>query len=570
VAFEQAAFCVLGSIALQGVRLARPGLGETAFVIGLGLLGQITVALLRAAGCRVLGTDLDAGKCELALRMGAEVARPGLSAREVLDLTGGAGADAVLVAASTPSSGPVEAASEAVRQKGRIVLVGAVGMEFPRRPLYFKEAEIVVSCSYGPGRYDPSYEERGRDYPLGHVRWTEQRNLQAVLDLMASGRLDVRPLVSHRFAIERATEAYDLIEKGEEPYLGIVLEFGEEESQGRVLDLKAAPASGDLGVGVIGTGTFARMVLLPAIAAVAGVRARVVCSAKGLSAAHAGKRRDFERATSDPAEVLSDPAVGAVVIATQHDLHAGQVLAALSAGKHVFVEKPLALTLEEIDAIEEALRSPAARGRLLMVGFNRRFAPASVFLKSGFEGVAGPLTVSIRFNAGAIPADHWTQDEEVGGGRLVGEACHAIDLATFLVGSPPVRVFAESIGGTDAPSVTDDQAFLTLRHENGSISSVGYLAGGDKAFAKERVEVFGGGRVGVIEDFRSASLVKGGRTTKRSWRGQDKGHKAGMACFLDAARAGGASPIPWSESRAVSRASILAQESIRLGFPIDV
>jgi predicted dehydrogenase/threonine dehydrogenase-like Zn-dependent dehydrogenase len=571
VPFDQAAFTVLGAIALQGVRLARLGLGDSVFVIGLGLVGQIAVGLLRANGCRVIGTDLDPAKCRLAMQMGADRAEAGLEAGHVLEWTRGLGADAVLITAATKSDGPVELAGEAVRQKGRVVAVGAVGLHLPRRPYYFKEAELVVSCSYGPGRYDPEYEERGHDYPAAHVRWTEQRNMQAVLDLMAAGRLNLAPLISHRFPIAEAEAAYRLIETGREPYLGIVLEYPPAEARPveRRIELRSAPTDRRMGVGCLGAGSFARMVLLPAIQK-AGLRPRILCSASGLTAIHSGEKLGFEAATADEDEVFRDPDVQAVFIITRHDRHAAQVVKGLRAGKHVFVEKPLALTVEELEDIESALLSAAEPRPLLLVGFNRRFAPAAVQAKQLFASVNAPLTVSIRFNAGTIPAEHWTQDEAVGGGRIIGEACHAIDLAVFLTGSPPVRVFAESVGGPQAPDITDDQCFLTLRHANGSISSIAYLAGGDKAFPKERVEVLGGGRLAVIEDFREVILSAGGKIKKsRAW-GQDKGHRAEVAEFSRVLAEGGTSPIPWSELRAVTLASILAVRSIREGVPFEI
>jgi predicted dehydrogenase len=571
VPFEQAAFTVLTSIALQGIRLAHLGLGETAFVIGLGLVGQISVALLHAHGCRVIGTDLDPAKCRLALQMGAERAEANLGASRVLEMTRGLGADAVLITASTKSDGPVELAGEAVRQKGRVVVVGAVGLNLPRRPYYFKEAEFIVSCSYGPGRYDPEYEERGHDYPAAHVRWTEQRNMQAILDLMAAGRLNLSPLLTHRFAIAEAEAAYQLIETNREPYLGVALQYPslEERASARRIELRATAATGQIGVGCLGAGNFARLVLLPAILK-AGLHPRLLCSASGLSASHSGEKFGFEAATADEDEVFHDPAVQAVFILTRHDQHAEQVIKGLRAGKHVFVEKPLALTVEDVELIESVLLSAPKPRPLLLVGFNRRFAPAAVQVKQFFAPVQAPLTVSIRFNAGTIAADHWTQNEEIGGGRIIGEACHAIDLATFLTGSPPVRVFAESVGGPQAPAVTEDQCFLTLRHANGSISSIGYLAGGDKAFAKERVEVLGGGRLAVIDDFREVITSTGGKRKKQRAWSQDKGHRAEVAEFTRVVAAGGENPIPWEELRAVSLAAILAVQSIREGVPFAI
>ena len=570
VALEHAAFAVLGAIALQGTRLAKAELGSSAFVIGLGLVGQLVVAMLRAAGVRVLGTDPDPSKCQLALRMGAEEARPNLSANDTEVLTGGMGADAVVIAASTSSSQPVEMAVQAVRRKGRIVLVGVVGLELDRRAFYFKECEFVVSCSYGPGRYDPDYEERGRDYPAPYVRWTVQRNLDAVIDLIASGRISIDPLISHRFPIERADEAYQLIDGSQEPYLGVLLHYGESDRPTRRIELRRANANAGVGYGVLGAGNFARLVLLPALKREGHFRPVLLCSAGGLSAQHAGAKLGFEAVTTDEDELIRDPRVQAIFVLTRHDQHGRQVVAALSAGKHVFVEKPLCLTLDELSAIDRVLDGLGSVGPILMVGFNRRFSPAAVAVRRFFGDHPGPLTASIRFNAGAIPATHWIQDDDLGGGRIIGEACHAIDLATFLVASPPVRVYAESIGGEQAPQTTDDQCFITLRHANGSVSSVAYLAGGDRAFPKERIEVAGGGRMAIIDDFREVTVGSRGRLKRlRGW-GQDKGHVAEVAAFSRAITVGGPAPIPWPDLRAVSLASILAVRSLREGVPFDL
>ncbi len=571
VSFEHAAFTVVGAIALQGVRLARPGLGETVLVIGLGLVGQIAAQMLQAAGCRVLGTDLDAAKCELAERLGVEQARPGMSPEDVARRTRGLGADAVLVTAATPSDAPINLAGEAVRKKGRVVVVGAVGMSLERRPYYLKEAELVVSCSYGPGRYDPEYEERGRDYPPAYVRWTEQRNMRAVLDLMAAKRLDLAPLITHRFEVDSAQRAYELIDSRAEPYLGVVLRYpaGDAHRPAPSIRLGAARPGERVGVGCLGAGGFARAVLLPQLRAAPGMRLVSLCSAGGLSAAEAGARLGFERAVADEEEVFADPEIDAVVIATPHHLHARQVVKAIEAGKHVFVEKPLALTVEELARVEAALAAAAA-APVLQVGFNRRFSPAARRLRRAFADLGVPITVSCRFNAGELPADHWTQDPEIGGGRILGEACHAMDLVTYLTGSLPVRVFAESIGGERAPRVTDDQAFLTVRHADGSVSSIGYLAGGDPSFPKERVEIFGGGRVGVLDDFRRTVLVVDGKTTRRRSREQDKGHGEQIRRFAAALTGGAPPPIPWPELRAVSLATLLALRSLREGVPLEL
>ena len=575
VPFDHAAFGVLGAIAMQGVRLSNVTLGETVLVIGLGLIGQITVALLKAAGIRVIGTDLDAHKCELATeKMGADIARPALSAGDVMELTRGLGVDSVLITASTKSQGPINLAANAVRQKGRVVLVGVVGLELDRRPFYFKEAEFVVSCSYGPGRYDPSYEDRGHDYPPAYARWTEQRNIQAVLDLMAAGRLNVSPLITHRFPIEQAADAYNLIETGKEPYFGVLLTYpdiGNEQLLDRKVVLKppVRRSSGKIAYGFIGVGNFARMVLAPTVSKIPQFYPKLICSAGGLSATNTGAKFGFQTAVTDEDSVFNDPEIKAVFVVTRHDQHAKQVLKAIRSGKHVLVEKPLALSLEEIDEIQAAIAA-ANPTPIVMVGFNRRFSPAARRVKEFFASIASPRTVSVRFNAGEIPAEHWTQDLEVGGGRIIGEACHGIDLATYLVGSPPVRVFAESVGGPTSPDITDDQCFITLRHADGSVSNVAYLSGGDKAFPKERVEMFGGGAVGVIDDFREVILCRNGKTQRQKYRGQDKGHAAEIEAFALAVTNGGPWPISWEDLSAVSVASILAVRSIREGVPFEV
>lgn len=574
VSFEQAAFGVLGSIAMQGVRNARIALGENILVIGLGLIGQISVALLKAAGCRVIGIDLDEGRCRLATeKMGADYASPAVTAKSVSAFTGGLGADAVIITASTKSKAPIDLAASAVRAKGRIVLVGVAGLELDRRPFYFKEAEFVVSCSYGPGRYDPQYEERGRDYPAAYVRWTEQRNIQSVLDLMESGRLDVSPLITHRFPIEEGETAYELLENGKEECLGVLLIYpgSDQRKSDQRVELRTGRCipAGKVAFGLIGVGNFARLVLAPAILKSPSFYPKVICSAGGLTAAHTGAKLGFEQAVTDEDIVFQDPDVAAVFLVTRHDQHADRIIKAINAGKHVFVEKPLALTLEEIDDIETAL-SKAGPGLMVMVGFNRRFSPAALMVRDFFADILGPKTISVRFNAGEVPKDHWLHERTIGGGTVIGEACHGIDLATFFIGSPPVKVYAESISSGSSGHITDDQCFITLRHRDGSISSVAYLAGGDKAFPKERIEVFGGGAVAVIDDFREVITCANGRRRHTKMRSQDKGHVAEIDAFAKALVSAGRPPISWEDIRTVSAASILAVRSLREGLPLDI
>jgi predicted dehydrogenase/threonine dehydrogenase-like Zn-dependent dehydrogenase len=588
VELDSAAFTILGAIALQGVRLAHLGLGETAFVIGLGLIGQLTVALLKTQGCRVFATDLDADKCRIALKMGAEKAKPDFGVKELSDLTLGLGVDAVMITASTKSKEPIELAAESVRKKGRVVAVGDVSLDLPRRPFYFKEAEFVVSCSYGPGRYDAEFEERGHDYPVAYVRWTEQRNMQAVLDLMAAGKLDVSPLISHRFKIQNAEIAYEMIEKGKEPYLGILLEYPEISSFRRTLELKRAVSEKKLekealhsslvthhsrfGIGVLGAGNFARVTLLPALKKSGNLRLRTICSAGGLSAVRSGEKLGFEIATSDEDEIYQDPAVGAVFVLTRHDQHARQVMKALHAGKHVFVEKPLCLNETELNGIITAYNSALNTQRsslVLMVGYNRRFSPMAFQLKSFLANVHEPLVMHYRINAGYLPSDHWVQDPVQGGGRMIGEVCHFVDFLTFMTGAVPKRVLARALPSDGR--YRDDNVVITLEFAGGSLGTITYVANGDAAFPKERVEIFGGGTTAVLDDFRRLELVRRGhKKVYQSRLRQDKGHQEECNAFIAAVREDSSLPIPFEELVATTLTTFAIEKSLRSGEAVVV
>ena len=565
---EAAAFTVLGAIALQGIRLVQPTLGETVVVTGLGLIGLVTVQLLKAQGCRVLGLDFDADKLALARRFGAEVIDLRSGADPVaaaLDYTRGRGVDAVIITASTKSNEPVHQAAQMSRKRGRIVLVGVVGLELSRADFFEKELSFQVSCSYGPGRYDPNYEDKGQDYPLGYVRWTEQRNFEAVLDTMAEGRLVIAPLISHRFDIDEAAAAYAVV-GGSEPSLGIVLKFADgaaspasTAASARTVVLPAvhgAPAtSGATRVSVIGAGNYAGAVLIPAFKA-AGAKFIRIASAGGASSVHQGRKFGFAEATTDTAALLADPNAEAVVISTRHDSHADFVLRTLAAGKHVFVEKPLALTLDDLARIEVAATAQPAL--CVMVGFNRRFAPQVVKIQQLLAGAPGAKTFVMTVNAGAIPASHWAQDRNVGGGRLVGEGCHFIDLLRFLAGTPIVSF---QVARMDA--ATADTASITLRFADGSIGTVLYLANGSKAFPKERLEVFAAGRVLQLDNFRRLTgFGWPGFTKMNLWR-QDKGQAACAAAFVQALQGRRASPIPLDELLEVGRVSIQVEEALQ-------
>jgi predicted dehydrogenase len=574
VAFEDACYAVVGAIGLQGVRLANAGLGDRIAVIGLGLIGQITVMLLKAAGCAVIGTDLDADKCKLAQEFGAHAGDSEAFQSFCQELTDGNGADAVLITASTSSDGPLELAAKVARRKAKIVAVGAIGLNVPRREFYPKELELVVSCSYGPGRYDADYEQRGQDYPYAYVRWTEQRNIEALLEQIGAGTLNVKRLTTHKFPIAEAEKAYHLMNAATEPYLGIVLQyppFGGDLAAARRVALasKAAPQTGEIGLGVVGAGNFASLVLLPALAKMPGLNPRVICTAGGVSATTRGERHGFATAATAPEAVWQDPSVNAVFVLTRHDLHAAQTLAALRAGKRVFVEKPLAITPAQLDEFERGLRELGDNAPLWMIGFNRRFSPAAKIAREFFAPVNAPLTVNYRFNAGPIPQEHWTQDPNIGGGRLIGEACHAIDLAAFLVNGLITRIHTESIAPGGAAGAAEDQAAMLARFDNGSLAAISYFAGGDKSYPKERIEIFGGGKLAVIDDFSTVTLVANGKQTTHNTK-RDKGHHAELAEFIAAIRTGGPAPIAPAALLNVSRATLLAVESLKSGMPQEV
>ncbi|HEV7746962.1 MAG TPA: bi-domain-containing oxidoreductase [Pyrinomonadaceae bacterium] len=571
LSFAEAAFGTVGAIALQGVRLAEPALGESVVVIGLGLVGQLTVQLLKANGCRVFGIDVDESRIQLGLASGAEAGSVPDEAREkVMAWSRGRGADACIIAAATSSHEPVELAGEISRLKGRVVAVGLVGMNVPRNIYYQRELTLKVSMSYGPGRHDPDYEERGNDYPIAYVRWTEGRNIEAFLDLLAAGRIDVKPLITHRFPIDAAPQAYQLISgKSQQNYLAVLLEYNSESEisrriENRVATNKAVPA-GRVGIGLIGAGGYAQKVLLPNFKA-AGVEFCSIASASGVSARDVGTKFGFARFLSDAKSVIDDPEANLIVIATRHGSHAELVKLALEAGKHVFVEKPLALNDAELDAVLEAAAN--SEGQLL-VGFNRRFSPLALRAREFFANRQSPLSIVYRVNAGRIPREHWTQDPNEGGGRIVGEVCHFVDLMQFLTGALPQRVYAESVAGGRG-NVREDSVFITLQFADGSNGIIAYLAEGDSGLPKERIEIFGEGQTFVIEDFRSAKLYAGGREKKETLRQQDKGQaeETRVACAVVAEAK--LIPITLQELEATTRATFRIKDSLRTGQPQKV
>ena len=560
VSFDDGAYGTLGAIALQGVRLAEPTLGESVVVIGLGLVGQLTLQLLKANGCRVFGLDLDPSRVSLALELGADRAAVSdeSAAKEIEAWTRGRGADAVLITAATDSNQPVELAAKISRLKGRVIVVGMTGLDISRQPFFSRELKLIISMSYGPGRYDPEYEERGHDYPFAYVRWTEQRNIESFLELVGQKRVNVDRLTTHRFRIEEAERAYQLISgESSERYLGVILNYDPHAEINTRVVLNATPkprkAENKIVLGVIGAGGYVPAMLLPHFKT-EGVEFRAITTASGVSAHDVGKRFGFAYAVSGAEEVLDDPEINLVLVGTRHDLHAQLATEALERNKHVFVEKPLALDDEQLDRV---LAAAAQSKGQLMVGFNRRFSPLAQQAKKLFAERDTPLSILYRVNAGHIPKEHWTQDPVQGGGRIVGEVCHFIDLMQFLTGAPPVSVFAEAVSAKSPKIVDADSVFITLRFADGSNAAVAYLSEGDKSLPKERIELFGAGKSFVLDDFRN------GKT-------QDKGQGPQIKRICESVLAGGPPPISLEELAATTRATFRVLDSLRERRPFEV
>lgn len=564
VSDEHASFTVVASIGLQGVRLVNPTIGETVVVLGLGLIGLLSVQILLANGCRVVGIDLDPSKCEMAKQFGAEVVNVGEGEdpiRKTLAITNNLGVDAVLITASTKSNEPLHQAAQMCRQRGRIVLVGVIGNEYRRADFYEKELSFQVSCSYGPGRYDSNYEEAGNDYPFGFVRWTEQRNFQAVLELMRTGRIDPSPLITHRFDFNKALDAYGAM--NDRTAMGIVLNYPETQSDSDQPGLmeRTVQLAGGSGaaatpvVGVIGAGNFTGRTLLPVIVK-AKPKLKTICSRGGVTGTHFGKKFGFQNSTTDVESILNDDEINTVFITTQHNSHAGFVLQALKAGKHVFVEKPLCLTDDELQQIVEEYK-PRMDKQQLLVGFNRRFAPLTLEIKRLMNGMHDPMAAVMTVNAGDIPADHWTQDPKAGGGRIIGEACHFVDLLRHIIDSP-----ITSSQCTFADIGTKDTATISLKFGNGSVGTVHYFANGHKGIPKESLDVYCAGRVLKMDNFRS--LIGHGWPSfkKKKISKLDKGHAAEIERFFESIRTGSPAIIPFEEIREVTDVSLkCAQEA---------
>ena len=568
VALEHAAFATLGAIALQGVRVAAPTLGEVAVVVGLGLIGQLGVQLLRAAGCRVLGLDLDAARTKEAAEQGAEwVALAGDDLEGWRNqATGGHGVDLALVTASSDSAAPLRTAAELCRLKGRVSIVGAVPVEIDRRIVYDRELELRMSTSYGPGRYDRTYEEEGLDYPLPYVRWTENRNLQAFLGLVGSGALRPDLLPSEVVGFEDAVDVYRELGEGRRRSLAVVFRYGETPSRERTLVMPAATGKPREGAGVafLGAGNYAKAVLLPSVQGVSKVRPVSLVTATGASAKRTAERFGFAHCGTDPEAVFADPAVDLVFVATLHDSHADLAQRALRAGKAVWCEKPLAITPEDLEAVASAA---AETGGLLAVGYNRRFSSHARAVRDAFAGRREPLAIHYRVSAGPPPGDSWITDPRVGGGRIVGEACHFVDLCTYLVGAPPRTVFARALSSDPA---VDDSTVAVLSYPDGSTATIHYLARADENLPKERFEVFGEGRSAFCDNYRVTRISGGRRDSRHKTMNQDKGQATAVREVVDAVLSGGPSPFGLAELLAVTRATFAIEESIRSGLPVDL
>jgi predicted dehydrogenase/threonine dehydrogenase-like Zn-dependent dehydrogenase len=569
VDFESAAFTTLGAIALHGFRLAEPQIGENLAIIGMGLLGLLAAQIATAAGCHVLGIDVDPSRITLAASLGLHAVLRDEAIDASAAFTASRGFDAILICADTSSNDPVELAGAIARDRARVVATGAVGLTFPRKVYFEKEISFINSRSYGPGRYDLSYEEQGNDYPLGYVRWTEGRNFEAVIDLMAKGQLNVKPLITHRFDISEAAQAYEVITgKKNENFLGVLLTYPQEkrkEERRVVFPLSSFKSTGTVKLGVLGAGLFANSVLLPSIKKAGDIELVGIASSGGLHAQHAGNKFGFQYATSADDEIINDPNVNTVAILTRHHTHAELVVKALKAGKHVFVEKPLAIHNDQLSAITKQLGDSGQS--LLTVGFNRRFAPLTQKLQSLVSNLQDPKYIHYRINAGVIPLNHWTQDPEIGGGRIIGEGCHFVDFITFLVGVPPITVIAHALPG--GGKYREDNVSMTFTFPDGSLGIVDYLANGDKSFPKERVEVFCGGQIAALDDFVSLQTVKDGK--RKEERGaQNKGWVEEWKVFARLIREGGEPPIPYEQLIGVTKATFAAVESLRTQEAIKI
>ena len=571
---KQAVYNTLGAIAMQGVRQADLRLGESCAVIGLGLIGQLTCVLMKAAGVKVVAVDINSAMVEMAGKHCADFAiardEPGIEQR-ILNFSNGMGCDAVIITAASSSLDPINFAGAIARKKGNIIIVGAVPAGFDREPYYYnKELTVKMSCSYGPGRYDPIYEEKGIDYPYAYVRWTEKRNMESFQELIASKKIDISYLTTHVFTLDDAARAYDMVLEKSEPFAGILIEYDTIKEIKKVKieiskerkNLKKTPG---VSIGLIGAGSYAQGFLLPNIPKADDVMLKGVMTTTSTSSRTAAERFGFEYCTCKIDDILDNDEINTVFIATRHDSHGAYVIKALKAGKHVFVEKPLCLNIEELNEIKECYEQKATHQLNLMVGYNRRFSPLTNILKSSLR--PDPMAMFYRINAGAIPSDSWIQDRDLGGGRIIGEVCHFIDYLTFINGFLPVSVYASAM---TEPKDLKDTLSLIIRYQNGSIGNIHYFANGSKALPKEYLEVYQSGITALLNDFCELSIFGGGKPKKNKLLSQNKGQKNEVRLFIESVKMNTPSPIPFEQIYSASLVSFNILESLQTGNVITI
>jgi len=569
VSFEEAAFVNLGAIALHGVRMGRPTLGEKAVIIGLGLLGQIAVQILKASGCQVFGTDISEKKTNLAKQLGAdEVAVTGQEdiVKRVKSFTNGVGADIVYIFASTYSNQPIELAGEIAREKGRVVIVGEISIKIPRKIYYEKELDVVVSRSSGPGIYDPFYEKKGIDYPISYVRWTLRRNLEEFLRLIGDGKIKLAPFITHRFKIEDALRAYEMLLSGKEECIGVLLEYEKEKKETPKIEFEAKKKieKEKINLGFIGVGLHSKGVLLPILKKIKDINLLGVADIQGIEAQQVAKKFGFQYCTTDYKKILEDKNINTVMIATPHNLHAKMLIESLVAEKDIFLEKPLALNVEELKEIIKYYKQKPSR---VMTGFNRRFSPFSLSIRKWFDWYDGPFIINCQVNFGFVPKDHWVHDPNIGGGLVIGEVCHFVDLIQFLTNSLPSEVYAQTISGNIGEHIPGDNVIINLRMENGSVASIIYTASGTKSYPREMIEIFGGGAVGVINNFRSASYFQDGKSEEKKTFNIDKGHQNELIIFFDSIQKGKETPVKFKDYLFTTLTTFKIMESIQTSSP---
>jgi predicted dehydrogenase/threonine dehydrogenase-like Zn-dependent dehydrogenase len=571
VSSEEAAFVALGSIAMQGVRQADPHLGEKICVIGLGLLGQITCQLLKANGCDVFGVDLNPGLVKLASES-VNVRSVNRNDPNIIsavnNFTDGHGFDSVIITAAAHSNDPIEFSSEIARKKGRIVVVGAVKMDIPRDPhFYRKELDLRMSCSYGPGRYDTEYEESGNDYPYPYVRWTEKRNMEAFLKLLSNRVIQIKPLITQIFDIADAEKAYDIVlGKTKEHHIGILLKYsGDKDKHHTLIRVNRTGSVNKVSAGFIGAGSFAQSYLIPNVAAFGGSLTGVATS-RGITSKNVADKFKFNYCSTEADDILKDTNINTVFIATPHSSHSNLVVRALEAGKNVYVEKPLAIDIDQLNSVIKAKAEYPQQ--LMMVGFNRRFAPVSLAIRQEFKNISEPMVINIRVNAGLIPKEHWIQNPEIGGGRIIGEMCHFIDLMQYFADSEPVKVFAESIAVNNSRITPDDNIAIIVKFRNGSVGNLTYLANGDNSMPKEKIEVFSGGSIGVINDFKDGLFHRNGKST--SLKSSGKGHREEIRAFMNALANADQIPISYRSIYLTTLTTFKIIDSLKTGLPQEI